>query len=50
MLTLVKFLVTMSVIGGLVFAGLFALATFVTPKPHDISVPVAADKMNREPH
>ena len=36
--TLIRFLVVVALLGGLVFAGMFALATFVQPEPREITV------------
>ena len=36
--TLIRFLVVVALIGGLVYAGMFALATLVKPEPREITV------------
>ena len=36
--TLLRFLFVLAVMGGLVFAGMFALATFVQPEPREMTV------------
>lgn len=38
--TLFRFLFTLAVLAGLVFAAMFALATFVEPQPREMSVTV----------
>ncbi|MCC0807139.1 histidine kinase [Methylobacterium sp. W2] len=43
--TLFRFLATLAVLGGLVFAGMFALATFVQPTPREMSVSIPAAKL-----
>ena len=35
--TLLRFLAVVAVLGGLVFAAMFALATFVQPEPREIT-------------
>jgi len=36
--TLIRFLVVVALVGGLVYAGMFALATLVQPEPREITV------------
>lgn len=43
--TLFRFLATLAILGGLVFAGMFALATFVQPTPREMSVSIPAAKL-----
>lgn len=43
--SLFRFLVVVGILGGLVYAGIFALATMVEPQPRDITVTVPADRM-----
>ncbi|MES2906863.1 MAG: histidine kinase [Pseudomonadota bacterium] len=45
MLTLSKFLMTLAVIGAIIFAVIFSLATFVEPGSRDTGFTVRADKM-----
>jgi hypothetical protein len=45
--SLIRFLTVVAVIGGLIYAGLFALATFVDPEPREIIVTVPADKFQK---
>jgi hypothetical protein len=42
--TLFRFLATVSVIGGVIYGAIFALANFVTPKPREITVSVPPDR------
>lgn len=42
--SLFRFLTVLAVIGGLIYAGLFALATFFDPPPREITVTVPPDK------
>ncbi|CAO4140942.1 hypothetical protein DHODJN_03650 [Methylorubrum extorquens] len=43
--TLFRFLATIAILAGLVFAGMFALATFVEPTPREISVTIPPSKL-----
>ena len=43
--TLFRFFATLAILAGLVFAGMFALATFVTPTPREMSVTIPASKL-----
>ena len=43
--TLFRFLATLAILGGLAFAGLFALATLVVPTPREMSVTIPASKL-----
>jgi hypothetical protein len=45
--TLLRFLITVAVIGGLIYAGLFALAYLVNPQPREITVTIPPDKYLR---
>lgn len=47
--TLFRFLATLAILGGLVFAGMFALATFVEPTPREMSVTIPASKLQPPP-
>lgn len=42
--TLFRFLTIVAVIGGLIYGGLFALATLFNPTPREITVTVPPDK------
>jgi hypothetical protein len=42
--TLFRFLTVVAVIGGLIYGGIYALATFVDPAPREITVSVPQDK------
>jgi len=43
--SLFRFLATIAILGGLIFAGMFALATFVEPTPREMSVTIPASKL-----
>ncbi|WP_342150721.1 histidine kinase [Methylorubrum sp. SB2] len=43
--TLFRFLATIAILAGLVFAGMFALATFVQPTPREIIVNIPNTKL-----
>ena len=45
MISLVKFLVFISVVAALIFTGVFALATFVSPKSRDMGFTVPPSQM-----
>jgi hypothetical protein len=42
--SLIRFLFILGVLGGLVYGGLFALATYFEPTPRDITVSVPPDR------
>ena len=44
--TLFRFLVTIGVIAGIVYAAMFALVTFVEPKKGEITVRVPLDRLD----
>lgn len=44
--TLFRFLFTIGVIVGLVYAGLFALAIFVEPRERDVTVRIPSERLN----
>ncbi|HSO47784.1 MAG TPA: histidine kinase [Rhizobiaceae bacterium] len=44
--SLIRFLVTIAILAGLVFAGMFALATFVEPNQREMTVRIPANKLN----
>jgi hypothetical protein len=43
--SLIRFLVTIAVLAGLVWGGLWALATFVEPKQREMTVRIPANKL-----
>jgi hypothetical protein len=45
--TLIRFLTIVAVIGGLIYGGIFALATFFDPEPREITVTVPPDKFQK---
>jgi hypothetical protein len=47
--SLLRFLAVIGIIFGLVYAAIFALATFVDPKPREITVTVPPDKFVKQP-
>jgi len=42
--SLLRLLIVVGVLGGLVYAGLFSLATLVSPKQREITVNIPPDK------
>jgi hypothetical protein len=42
--SLFRFLTIVAVIGGIVYAVVFALANFVNPKPREMTVTIPADR------
>ena len=46
--TLIRFLTVVAVIGGLVYGGIFALATFFDPEPREITVTIPPDKFFKQ--
>lgn len=44
--TLFRFLFTIGVIVGLVYAGLFALAIFVEPREREVTVRIPSERLN----
>jgi hypothetical protein len=42
--SLFRFLTVVGVIAGVIYGALFALASFVTPKPREMTVTIPADK------
>ena len=45
--TLIRFLTVIAVIGGLIYGGIFALATFFDPAPREITVTGPPDKFQK---
>lgn len=45
--TLIRFLTVVAVIGGLIYGGVFALATFFDPEPREISVTIPPEKFQK---
>lgn len=43
--TLFRFLFVVALLGGLAYAGMWALATFIEPQPREISVTIPASKL-----
>ena len=46
--SLIRFLIVIGVIFGLGYAAIFALATFINPKPREITVTVPPDKFVKQ--
>lgn len=47
--SLIRFLMTLMVLAGLVYAGMFALTVFVEPNPREMTVRVPNDRLNPRP-
>lgn len=45
--SLIRFLILVGVLGGLVWAVMFALVTFVEPEQREMSAPIPANRLNR---
>lgn len=45
--TLFRFLTVLAVIGGLIYGGIYALATFIDPPLREITVTVPQDKFQK---
>ena len=45
--TLIRFLTVVAVIGGLVYAGIFALATYFDPDQREITVTIPPEKFQK---
>ncbi len=45
MLSLVRFLLVLAVLAGLGFAAIWALATFVEPKPREMTITIPKDRL-----
>jgi hypothetical protein len=43
--TLLRFLVVIAILAGLVYAGMFALATFVQPEPREMTTTIPASRL-----
>jgi hypothetical protein len=46
--SLARFLFVVGIIGGLIYAGIFAMATFIDPKQREISVPIPQDRFYKQ--
>ena len=44
--SLIRFIVICGILGGLAYAGMFALATFVEPEEREIRVKVPSNRIN----
>ncbi|NKB53163.1 MAG: histidine kinase [Rhizobiaceae bacterium] len=45
--SLIRFIIVCGVLGGLVYAGMFALATFVEPEEREIRVKIPSKRINQ---
>ncbi|MGI9402249.1 MAG: histidine kinase [Rhizobiaceae bacterium] len=45
--SLIRFIVVCGILAGLVYGGMFALATFVEPNQREMSLRVPASKLNK---
>jgi hypothetical protein len=43
--SLIRLLVVVGILGGLVYGAIFALATFVEPKPREMTITIPPDKL-----
>lgn len=46
--SLFRFLAVVAIVGGLVYAGMFVLATWFNPTPREITVSVPPDKFSKQ--
>jgi hypothetical protein len=46
--SLMRFLMVVAVLAGVVYAGIFALATMVEPQPRDMTVTVPQDRFVKQ--
>jgi hypothetical protein len=47
--TLFRFLVTLGILAGLVYAAMFALVMYVEPKKGEMTVRIPTEKLNQNP-
>ncbi len=45
--TLFRFLLTIAILAGAVFAGMLALVTFVEPQPREMTQTIPASRLNK---
>lgn len=45
--SLIRFLILVGLLGGLIWASMFALVTFVEPEQREMSAPIPANRLNR---
>jgi hypothetical protein len=43
--SLIRLLIVVGILGGLVYGAIFALATFVEPKPREMTITIPPDKL-----
>lgn len=46
--SLIRSVVVLAILGGAVYGGMVALATFVEPKPREMSFTIPAERLNRD--
>jgi hypothetical protein len=47
--SLFRFLTVLAILAGLIYGGIFALATWFEPKPREITVTIPPDKFAKQP-
>jgi hypothetical protein len=47
--TLIRFLVTLGILAGLVYAAMFALVMYVEPRQGEMSVRIPTERLNPKP-
>lgn len=45
--SLFRFLTVVAVIGGVIYGGIYALANFVNPKPREMIITIAPDRLKK---
>lgn len=45
--SLIRFLVVVALLGGIAWAAMYALVTFVEPEQREMSAPIPANRLNR---
>lgn len=45
--SLIRLLLVLGLLGGLAYGAVYALATFVEPKPREITVTIPQDRLNK---
>ena len=46
--SLIRFLTVVGIIGGLIYGGIYALASLVQPKPREMTVTVPPDRFQKK--
>jgi hypothetical protein len=47
--SLFRFLSVVAIVGGLIYGTMYVLATFVDPKPREITISIPPDKFAKQP-